>query len=517
MYRKRKTGALAALTLIAASALSYAAQAETLKVGINAADITTLDPARATATADVALVSWIFSGLVRFPPGSVDPSKIEPDLAKSWTSSPDGRIWTFQLRENVKFQGDYGTLTADDVVFSLERARNPKSSSFASDFAAIKSIEAVDPMTVRITLSEPVPGFLGLVANYHGGYIVSRKAVEKLGPDFKTRPIGTGPFAFDSAITQQAVNLKAFREYFRGPPKLDGIRFDLIPSDSSRELAFKSGELDLIYGKREQRWVDQAKTWENAVVDIFAPGEYRTVFLNMTHKPLNNVEVREAIAHAINVDQVVQFIGASVGKKGCSVVPSDYWGEDCTWTYKYDPSLSKKLLSEAGFANGLTLSAVVSSNSTQQPVMEVIQAQLAEVGINLQMNVVDHPTYQDQIRKDVSDVVFYGAARYPIADSYLTQFYHSDATVGKPAAVTNFSHCNAADADITAARSAATDDERLKLWSSAQRKINNQVCGVPLFSLMQVWVHNKALNLGYDLKGSLNLSPPITEQTTIAR
>ena len=512
----RKTAMMLAI-MGASVALPHLAHAETLRVGINAADISTLDPTRATATADVSLVSWIFNGLVRFRPGSADPAQIEPDLAESWESSSDGLVWTFKLRSGVKFHGDYGTLSADDVVFSLLRAKDPKTSSFASDFSGVKSIEAIDPTTVRITLSEPVPGFLGLIANYHGGNIISKKAFEALGAEFKSRPIGTGPFMFESAVTQQAVNLKAFPDYFRGAPKLDGIRFDLIPTDSSRELAFRSGELDLIYGKREQRWVDQAKAWDEAIVDIFAPGEYRTVFINMTHPPLDNVKVRQAVAQAINVDQIVQFVGEGVGPKGCSVVPSGYLGEDCSWTYTYDPAESKKLLAEAGHPNGLKLTAVVSSNSSQLPIMEVIQSQLSEAGIDLQMKVVDHPTYQEQIRKDLGDLVFYGAARYPVADSYLSQFYHSDASVGKPTAVTNFAHCDAADADITAARSATTDAERLKLWSSAQQKIHEQVCAVPLFSLMQVWVRSSALDYGYELKGSLNLAPPITEQTVLKR
>ncbi|WP_245288148.1 ABC transporter substrate-binding protein [Bradyrhizobium sp. Ec3.3] len=509
------------LAVLAASAFWLAlperVNAASLRVGVSAADIATLDPARASNTQDMTIVSWVFNGLVRFVPGGADPTKIEPDLAESWTSSDDGLVWTFKLRKDVKFHGEYGTLTADDVVFSLQRAKNPETSSYSSDYAAFKSIEAIDPLTVRIMLSEPVAGFLGLVANYHGGNIVSKKAVEALGAKFKANPIGTGPFMFDKAVTQQSVYLKAFPGYFRGAPKINDIRIDLIPSDSSRELAFRSGELDLIFGKREQRWVDQAKAWDNVAVDIFVPGEYRTVFINMARKPLDNVKVREAIAHAINVDQIVQFVGAGVAVKGCSVVPNDYLGEDCTWSYKYDPEASKKLLAEAGFKNGFTLSAVVSSNSAQQPIMEVIQAQLAEAGINLQMQIVDHPTYHEQIRKDLSDVVFYGAARFPVADSYLSQFYHSGASIGKPTAMTNFAHCDAGDADIAAARKATTDEERLKLWSAAQKKIYDQVCGVPLFSLMQVWVHSKALNYGYELKGSLNLAPPITEQTTINR
>lgn len=518
---KKLGGALllgVAFSAVIGTGFPLAAQAETLRVGIDSADFSSMDPDRATQTQDVALVSWMFNGLVRFPPGSADPAKIEPDLATGWETSPDGLTWTFHLRKDVKFQGGFGTLTADDVVFSLNRAKDPKTSSFANDYAPFKSVEAVDPYTVRITLSSAVPGFLGLVANYHGGNILSKKAVEQYGADFKAHPVGTGPFMFDKAVTQQYVHLVANPDYFRGKPKIDDIEYKFIPSDSSRELAFRSGELDLIYGKREEKWVDQAKSWDNAVVDIFSPGEYRTVSINMAHKPLENLKVREAIAHAINVDQIVAFVGKDVAHKGCSVVPPGYLGEDCSaGAYKYDPALAKKLLSDAGFPNGIKLSAVVSSNSAQKPIMEVIQAQLAQAGIDMQMNVVDHPTYHQLIRKDNSDLVFYGAARFPVADSYLTQFFDSHSTVGTPTAVTNFSHCNVADSEIEKARTTVDAGEQLKLWATAQKKIHDDVCAIPLFDLMQVWVHNKALNYGYDLKGALTLAPPITEKTSLKR
>ena len=107
MYQKTKSHIVAALTisLMTGMVLPQLAQAETLRVGIGVADISTLDPVRATTTQDVALVSWMFNGLVRFPSGSADPAKIEPDLAVSWTSSPDGLVWTFQLRKDIKFHG----------------------------------------------------------------------------------------------------------------------------------------------------------------------------------------------------------------------------------------------------------------------------------------------------------------------------------------------------------------------------------------------------------------------------
>ncbi|WP_421361720.1 MULTISPECIES: ABC transporter substrate-binding protein [Agrobacterium] len=509
--------AIYGFVLVASALSSESSTATILRVGAGGEYISTLDPTRATALVDVGVVSWMFNGLVRFPPGSADPAKIEPDLAERWEVSEDGLAWTFHLRNGVKFHGDYGTVSSEDVVYSLERAKNPKTSSFASDFSEVTLIEAVDPMTVKITLDSPVPGFLGLIANYHGGNIVSRKASEERGADFKLRPIGTGPFMFENAVTEQSVTLRAFPDYFRGKPKLDGIQYNLMPAGASRELAFRSGELDLIYGTREQRWVDLAKSWEGSIVDIFAPGEYRTLFLNQANKPLDNIRIRQAIAHAVNVDQIVQFVGAGVAQKGCSVVPPGFLGEDCTWTYKYDPELSKKLLAEAGVSNGLTIRPVVSSARAHQQIMEVVQAQLSEVGINMEMQVVDHPTYQEQSRKDLSDVVFYGAARYPVADSYLSQFYHSSASIGKPTAVANFAHCDAADKEIEAGRKAPTDEARLKDWSQAQQKIYEQVCGIPLFNLMQVWVRSEVLDYGYELKGSLNLAPPITENTSLDR
>jgi peptide/nickel transport system substrate-binding protein len=512
-----RPAALAGMLMALGAFSAGTAAAQTLRVGINASDFATLDPHRATSTTDVGLVSWIFNGLVRFPPGSADPTKIEPDLAERWESSGDGKTWTFHLRKGVQFQGGYGEMTAHDVVYSLERAKSKETSAFASDYAAFDKIEMLNPQTVKVTLSQPVPGFLGLVANYHGGNIVSKKAAEELGQGFKTRPIGTGPFQFDRAVTQQYIHLTAFKDYFRGTPKIADIQYQFIPSDASRDLAFRSGELDWSYGKREQRWVDQAKAWKGAKVDIFQPGEYRTLYLNTARPPLDSLKVRQAISHAVNVDQIVHFVGADVGPKGCSVVPSGYMGEDCSWAFNYNPGLAKKLLAEAGRPDGIKISAVVSSISTQLPIMEIIQAQLAEVGIKMEMSVVDHPTYHAQIRKDVSDVVFYGSARFPVADSYLSQFYDSAATVGTPTAVTNFGHCNVADAEIRGARTAASDAERLKLWSEAQRKIHGAVCGVPLFSLMQIWVRSDKLDLGYELNGSLNLAPPITESTALRK
>ncbi|GGE25794.1 peptide/nickel transport system substrate-binding protein [Gemmobacter megaterium] len=505
-------------TLLAGMALAAPAlaQDQVLRVGINAPDITTLDPHRASATGDKGAVGWIYNGLLRFPPGNADPGALEPDLAESWTTSDDGLEWVFTLREGVAFHGDWGVLTAEDVVYSLERAKDPERSSFAAAYAGFQTIEALDPRTVRIVLAHPVPGFLGLLSNYHGGHIVSKAAAEAAGADFGKQPVGTGPFAFVSHQTQQSVTFARHDGYFRGTPKITGIDYRLIQADASRELAFTSGELDLIYGKREQRWIDRWAREANVVVDVFWPAEFRTLHLNTRQAPLDDRRVREAVARAINIDEIVAFVGADVAPKGCSVIPSGYLGEECSaWVYGYDPAAVKKLLAEAGHPDGITIKQVVSSNNAQLPIMEVIQAQLAASGIKLDLQVVDHPTYHDLIRKDLSGMVFYGSARFPIADSYLTEYYHSDAIVGKPTAITNFSHCDVADAAIEAARVNTDPQGQLADWAEAQRLIHEEICAVPLFNLRQVWLRSDRLDYGYDLVGAMNLAPPITELTEL--
>lgn len=508
-------GLLGGAILATGSISAPFAQETVLRVSTGGTNVSTLDAHRASATDDVAVVSWIYNALVRFKPGSADPKEIEPDLAERWDASPDGKSWTFHLRKDVKFQGDWGTLSADDVVYSLQRAADPKRSTFSSDFSAIDKIEKLDDLTVRITLKYPDVNFLGRVSNYHGGNIVSRKAAEELGDRFASRPVGTGPFAFAEQVTQQYVKLTANPTYFRGKPKIDTIMVRVIPSDSARELAFTSGELDLMYAKREQRWVDSARRRAGFNIDIFRPGEYRILHINQSIPPLDDIRVRQAIAAAINVDDLVRYVGKDVGPRGCSVVPPAYLGEDCSVRYSFDLVKAKALLAEAGHKDGITIKAIVSNVSAQQPIMEIIQAQLAKAGIKLDMQVVDHATYQSQTRKDLSGLVFYGAARFPIADTYLSEFFHSRSIVNTPTAATNFSHCAVADKEIEQARTAPDAEAQKALWKEAQRKIMEDVCAVPLFELRQVWAHSDRLNYGYELTGSLNLAPPITEATTL--
>ncbi|GGH16505.1 ABC transporter substrate-binding protein [Alsobacter metallidurans] len=510
--KKHIIAAAAALALLASTAPG--AYAQTLNIGMAAADVGQLDPHRATTTQDKPVVSWIFNGLVRFKPGSASLETLEPDLAEKWESSPDKLTWTFTLRKGVKFHGDYGEMTSEDVVYSLKRAADSKTSSFAADYGAIDSIEAVDPSTVRIKLKQAIPSLLGLVTNYHGGNIVSKKAVEALGADFRLKPIGTGPFAFQEYKPNESLTLVANKSYFRGAPKLEKIVYRFIPADSARDLAFTSGELDLVYGRQDQKWAERFKKEKDVVVDVLRPAELSVIHLNMAMKPLDDKRVRQAVAYAINRAQMVQFKGELVAEEPTSVVPNGYLGTVKAPLFPHDVAKAKALLKEAGFENGVQLKSVQTSLPTMLNSMQIVQNQLKQAGIDLQLEVVDHQTYHANIRKDLSGVSYYSAARFPVADVYLTQFYSSKSIVGTPTAVTNFSHCTVADKEIDAARSEPDLAKQKELWAEAQKKIVEEVCSVPLFEQLQVWAHKTNVNFGYELKDAIHLGPVITEATT---
>jgi peptide/nickel transport system substrate-binding protein len=196
------------------------------------------------------------------------------------------------------------------------------------------------------------------------------------------------------------------------------------------------------------------------------------------------------------------------------VIPRGYLGFTTnTDLPQNDIAKAKALLKEAGYPDGLTIKTI----QTQLPEMftaaQVFQAQLKRAGINLDMQVVEHATFHQQIRQDLSPIVYYSAARFPVADIYVSQFFHSRSIVKTPTAVTNFSHCDVADKEIDAARGETDKAKQLALWAEAQKKIMAKVCAVPMFETLQVYARHDNLDYGYKLEGSMSLGPMITEAT----
>lgn len=509
---------LPALLALAVFSTPTLAQKRDLVVGASQSDAGKLDPHQASAGADKGMLNWVFNALVRIQPGQATPGAIEPDLAESWSSNPTGTVWTFKIRRGVECHHGYGPFTAHDAAYSLLRAADKGRSAFAGDFAALQEAKATDDSTVVITFKNPVPSLLGLLANYHGGLMVCRKAAEEMGDGFGKKPVGTGPFMFTEYQPQQHVKLTAFPRYFRGAPRLATITYRYVPSDATRDLAFQSGELDMVFGRQTNQWVERMRALPGVRVAALEPAELNTLHLDVTKKPLDDIRVRQAIAHAIDRKGMLQFIGSEVGREAISVVPRGNLGtHDSAGLLPHDLGRARRLLAEAGYPNGVKLKSVASTLPVLLRISEGLQAQLRRAGIELELETVDHPTYHATIRKDLSPVTLYQAARFPVADVYLTQFFHSRSAPGQPAAIVNFSHCAAADSEIDAAKAEKDAEKQKALWKAAQEKIVKEVCAVPFSEQLVMWAWKDSLDFGYPMVGSLNLMPHVTEKTRFTR
>jgi len=508
-----------------------------LRIAFDAADLKTLDPHLAAATMDRAVVDMIFNGLVRYKPGDIS-APFEPDLAESWDVSEDGLTWTFYLRKGVYFHPFEGypegyELTAEDVVYSLRKAADPGRSAYAGEYAGMEFV-VVDRYTVQVKLPKPMPPSLVLpkFADYAGGFIVSKLAVEAFGDEgFRTHPVGTGPFMFKEYSPLEKVVLVANPNYFRGKPKLDGVVVYYMPNLSAREAALETGQVDVIEGPPEQPWVEKMKEKPGVVVDTFGPGECAVLHFNMSKPPFDDIRVRKAMAYALDREELLHTVGPDIADPLCSPVPPLLpGGLTCeeVGDLRYDVNREKalELLEEAGYPGGFSIEVVISERAEYLIPMQNIQAQLAEIGVEVKLKVVDHSSMHTLIRQDVNPMVLYVAWR-PNADVFLTRFYHSHSIVvtGKKPD-TNFSHLGGVDADgdgvvdsiddlIEAARVELDPEAQIGLWKEACRKILELAAAYPLYIKKFVYARSPKVDYGYELKSTLALYPQVNELTSI--
>jgi len=534
--------ALSMATLLVIGACTSAAPTNTgpqtgrtggiLRFGQSAADVGTLDPHFASGTQDRSLIDMVFNALIRFKPG--DGTQFEPDLAASLPepkSEGAKQAWTFTLRKGVMCQPTDGVpayeLTSDDVVYSLQKSADKNRSAYAGEYTGM-TFEAIDPSTVKVTLASPLSKALlyPKLANYSGGYIVCRKAAEKLGADgLKTHPVGTGPFTFKRYSPKEKVELVANEAYFRGKPQLDGVEFLYMPDLTSRELGLLGGQLDVANGTADIAWVEKMERNADAKVDVFGVGEVVSIHFNSRIPPLDKLPVRQAIAYALDRAEFQSLTGARVSEQVFSPVPAQFMPGGLTQQetaakgldYKSDRDKAKKLLADAGLANGFTLNMVTSELPSYRVVYESMQAQLAKVGIKIDLKVVDHTSMHSTIRLDTNPIVVYVAFR-PNADVYLSQFFHSDAIVvtGKKPN-TNFSHYASIDSLIDQARSEPDTAKQTALWKDAQTKILQDMAAYPVMFTNLVYARRKGVDYGHELKSVLALYPGIDETTRLMK
>ena len=494
-----------------------------LRFAQNAADIGNLDPHFASGTQDRTIVDMVFNGLVRFVPG--DSTQFEPDLAEEMptpTENDDGtQTWSFTLKSGVMTHpaegADSAELTADDVLFSFEKAANPDTSAYAGDYEGW-SFAVGDGGTFEVTVPQPLSEnlFLPRVANYSGGYIIPQAAYEAIGADgFISNPVGTGAFMFESHTPQNNVMLVANDDFFRGAPKLGGVEVRFIADTASRELALQSGDVHLINGLPEAQWVERMNEMDGITAESFGVGEVIWANLNVEHEILSDPLVREAILLATSREGHVALFGEPVGVPVYSVVPADIMPGGLTQEeaaeagveFAQDIERSKELLAEAGYPDGFDLDLVTSEMDDYRTNYEVLAEELRQVGINVSLEVVQHAAMHDLIRQDRNAITIYVAFR-PTADTYLTQFFTTDG------GVTNFSKFTV-DELRDQARAETDSDAQAEIWKEAAIEIQSNFAAMGWLAKNLVYARTDALDYGHEMNSAVQLYPGIYETTSL--
>jgi len=505
------------------------ADTQVLRYAVGDRSLPSLDPIAPPSHSAFPIQNMVFESLVRYKPGSSKIDEIQPALAKSWEAADEGRVWTFHLREGVIFHKGYGEFTSKDVKFSLDRAQNPEISSQAGTYSNIKSIETPDKYTVRVILKSADSFFLIKLTNKLAGWLVSEKAVKDLKEDFGQTPVGTGPFKIENRIPKEKVVLVKNNEYWRGEPKLEQVEFYLMPDSTTRTLALLNGEVDVIRGVVSPEWYERV-TGAGMNVGYGSPGQLILNF-NMTMEPFDDIRIRKAFAYAIGRGAILDHYG-NVAIPQYTAVPPHLAGSlrpeniPSELVYEKDVQTAKKLLEEAGYPDGLTVSTVISENPDYLTPMEIWREELKDVGIELQLNVVDHPTFHSRIRTDEYPLVLYGGVRDPIPDIWLYQWYHSDTIVDKESGITNFSHYGEIDANgdgivdsidyfVNSARETLDSDRQKLLWEMAQFQLLRDMPVFPSHMVRIMFAWQPYVEPGYKLDASVVDAFEVWEDTRI--
>lgn len=544
-----KTGTIAAtLCLIIAVVLTVPAQAKKtpagkekisafeeekpagyLWYGANVKDMRNFDPHFATRPQSLVVAGMMFNRLLRYTPG--DENRIEPDLAENIPAPEivDGRqVWSFRLKKGVMFHPGPKTeayeLTADDVVYSLNKTIKMVNPSLSGDFSGM-SVEKTGTRSIRIIMEKPrTPAvFIPKLAAYSGGFIICKKAFQMMGYDkFKKHPVGTGPFKFESRTPGQKATFSANENYFRGKPRVSGVEVFFISDLEERETGFAQGKLDIVEGEYTTGWIRKWRKQKNAVVDLSGVGEISMIHFNTLEKPFNDVNVRKAIAYALDRDAFARAFDNGVTENVHSPVPerliqgglSRDTADSLEIAYPTNRELSKKLLEEAGYPDGFSIELLTSEMPVYLNYYEGLREQLARVGIKCAINVGRHSAMHVRIRKGANPLVVYNSWR-PDVNANLTRFFHSDSimiTGARPDA--NFSKYDEVDKLIEAARYEVDPEKQKKLWNYAQIKILDDMAAYPVHYLNPIHARRSYVNFGHKLTGS-TLYPPISEKTKI--
>ena len=356
--------------------------------GVNrAAD--NLDPVTQDANPNIWAFMQIYQQLVRV---NIAGDGFVPDLAQKWTASPDGKTWTFYLRQDAKFS-NADPVTADDVVWSLQRAHDLNGPwQWALD--PVQTIAATNSSTVTFTLKQPWAPFLADISLFSNSILSAKAFRSASSQDISNKPLGSGPYMMTAWKKGDEIDMQANPSYYgKGLPKTHELRIRYIPDDNDRMIALQSGDVDGIdYPPFAQLAVLQRDP--RLEVQLNPSTAVSHVELNVTAAPLNNVKFRQALAYATDRAGIVKAVcyGNCVPATSFLPLTTPYFNKGLK-AYTYDVGKAKQLLAESGVAAPVTLTIMVQAgNNDAQTAATLLKNMWSQIGVNVNLMPLDRAT-----------------------------------------------------------------------------------------------------------------------------
>lgn len=355
---------------------------------------TAFDPHKGTSGADYEVMWAVYDSLLRFDKSG----NIIPGQAKKW-EFPDPKTMILTLNEGIKFT-DGTPLDAEAVKWNIERIKDPKEKTvIAEQLAVVEKVEVLSPTQVKLSLSKPSAS-LPAVFTDRPGMMISPTAYKKLGADFARSPVGAGPFTLKEWKQDAYWVLERNPNFFeKGLPKLDKITFNQFQNSEAAVSAMKAGQIDFYVRIPAQQvaWVKDAADFN--FVD--APTvQVANIYLNRVDPPLNNVKLRQAMAHAIDREAILKANYNGIGSIADGVLPVGYWAKDPSVKFPaYDPEKARQLVKESGY-DGAPIRIVVSNEDEYVKNMQIVQQMFSAVGINVEIApLASAATYEEFANK----------------------------------------------------------------------------------------------------------------------
>lgn len=431
---------------------------------------TGFDPNKVPAIASVRIFGLTYNSLTRMD----ENFNVAPNLAEKWEFSPDGKTLTFKLFQGVKFHNGR-EMTSEDVKFTYERILNPDTGALSkSSFSSIESIETPDKYTVVFKFKTADTAFLANSTSSNAAIVAKEVA------DLNKEIVGTGPFMIDKIEPGQAIYLKKNPNYHeKGLPKVDKIQFRIMKDEAERLAALRAGRIHLSMVTQ-----DSAKLLEGAK-DIKIVGyqslDYGYIGMNVAKKPFDDVRVRQAIALAVDRDEIVNAVwkGQAVASGPISPANKTFSLDVSQYpSYKKDIEKAKQLLKEAGYPNGFsTVIQTMAGYPDMVDSAQIVQQQLKAIGITADIQKMEDAKYIDLWKSKQMDMMVGRNSSGTNPDRSLRFFFHTNGSAN----VWNWSN-PAYDKLVDEALQTPDLDKRKQLYYEAQKLVVNEAPNVFLTS-----------------------------------